>query len=642
MKKNTKKANTKKILDLTNLKVEIIILCALFLLATGIYFYLANHVKIFGVYHDDLRHYDMARSIFNGQGLTIHHANWYFQKIFYPLCISPFFAISDVYLRMSMIALFNSFFLALSIFPLWLIAKELKMDARYRLACVILFLFTPMIVYNEMCFSESLYSPILLMFIYLLMVNHNKQNYLLSIGLGVYSYLLYLTKEAGIIFVVCYVLFELLYPLFQRLAETKENRLVVSCYYDKKHLINGAIHLGSFLVCFLIFKFTLFRGWPNSYDTGNDYDLISLAYLFKDANFGWFIYGIIYAFVAAIAVVIILPLVYPIMTFKSLNERQKELTVFIMLVVIVSSVVFSYTLTIREDIGIINPRLHHRYISPIFNLLVVLFIDILRNREQTLKSKNHRPLNIAVFISCALVFLFFKGGNVDVSVESSYLAWHQFIWYNMPSFEINGVTIYSGWIVGNLVMIVAAVGVHFYIIKAPSVHLKPDVMAYTVLFAFSIITIRPSINAAYNKVEYIATQEVISINNFVKSLPEEEQYVLYIARGAKKPVNNYSHIGIIFDDYFDQTKNLYYSTTGKMLSYVDYLSRKTTVNINEMEFLEWYNGYVNPTPSHINYLVIPCDTTIEMMYLDNLEIVRRYTTYTLYKNVDPLTIRYSL
>ncbi|MBQ9528203.1 MAG: hypothetical protein IJR68_11380 [Fretibacterium sp.] len=103
-----------------------------FLIGVLLHFYIGNFSKAIVMYLDELRYYGIARSLFYGNGLDIRGVSPGFQKIGYSLLLAPLFAIGDGVLRVKLIGLLNSFVIMLSIFPVWLIGKQMGLERKTR------------------------------------------------------------------------------------------------------------------------------------------------------------------------------------------------------------------------------------------------------------------------------------------------------------------------------------------------------------------------------------------------------------------------------------------------------------------------------------------------------------------------------
>lgn len=140
----------KKLIDGIDIKLFVI---SLFILSVAIRFIFANFTKSIYTYYDEVRYYQIAKSIANGNGLQIFNANVDFQKIFYSLLIAPAFLFKDIQTQHTVIALINCIVLCSTIFPVCLLSKKLGLD-KYK-TIFILLLTT---IYSDMCYSMSFMS----------------------------------------------------------------------------------------------------------------------------------------------------------------------------------------------------------------------------------------------------------------------------------------------------------------------------------------------------------------------------------------------------------------------------------------------------------------------------------------------------
>ncbi len=85
------------------------------------------------IYWDELKYYDLARSIHHGFGLTVCNTPTNFQKILYPVVLSPLFSVRNVKMRIRLIALLNSLLMNSCVFPLWRICSKLGVEKRRQI-----------------------------------------------------------------------------------------------------------------------------------------------------------------------------------------------------------------------------------------------------------------------------------------------------------------------------------------------------------------------------------------------------------------------------------------------------------------------------------------------------------------------------
>ena len=65
------------------LKKEIYIVLLLFVIGVAVRFYFSDFVKYLVVYPDEYRYYGIARSLYDGMGLSLRNATTDYQKILY-------------------------------------------------------------------------------------------------------------------------------------------------------------------------------------------------------------------------------------------------------------------------------------------------------------------------------------------------------------------------------------------------------------------------------------------------------------------------------------------------------------------------------------------------------------------------------
>ena len=102
---------------------------------------LSSYSRAIRIYNDELYYYGIARSLFQGNGITVRGVPVAFQKILYSLILAPTFAIDSSVIQMKVIAWINSLLISLSVFPAYGIAKRLMKKSTY-IVCALLFWIT--------------------------------------------------------------------------------------------------------------------------------------------------------------------------------------------------------------------------------------------------------------------------------------------------------------------------------------------------------------------------------------------------------------------------------------------------------------------------------------------------------------------
>ena len=149
--------NIKKNMKLLKEKKTMLLIAFAVFISTIVQFKLGDFVKATETYGDELLYIDIAKSIFNGDGITVRGADFNFQKLLYSLCIAPLFIIKDSIIRVKFITLLNSFLMSISIIPAWLIGRELELKNGYRWALIIFVAFWPDLLTSGTFMSEIVF-----------------------------------------------------------------------------------------------------------------------------------------------------------------------------------------------------------------------------------------------------------------------------------------------------------------------------------------------------------------------------------------------------------------------------------------------------------------------------------------------------
>ena len=206
--------------------VDIIGVGLIFVVGVIFHYFCADFSKAIETYPDELRYYTIARNIFRGNGLQIRGIDTSFQKLTYTWVLAPLLSISDSVLRLKIIGLVNSIIMMLSVFPTWLICKELKIE-RKAMYCVLLLVgIWPDLMLSMTFMSEVVYWPIFLSFVYLWILNTRKQSWRYAVLEGLLCYVGYLTKEIFLALFLAYIAFEVFYPIVSfSIAEAVHNTI---------------------------------------------------------------------------------------------------------------------------------------------------------------------------------------------------------------------------------------------------------------------------------------------------------------------------------------------------------------------------------------------------------------------------------
>lgn len=388
-------------------KFNKIYLIALFLVISAVLFALSFKLRRLLVYHDELFYYDSARNIFNGKTpFIIHNINMGFEQLLYPLFIAPTFAISNIEARLMIIALINSLLVASSVFPLFLIYKKINgnLKINYILFGIIAIL-NPGYFFVLSITAEVLFFSMATWAFYALLINLKRPTVISSLILSVLFYLLFLTKEVALIFPLTYFVYVLIKICVLKFGQQRSDGIV------KKLLISLLTLSLSYMLIFIIFKFTLFRDLSSYY--------LRQAYFFTSfQQFLYFIYGFFYFLSCFSMSLLLIPIFYSICRVNKCDENKRNIVYFSIIYLVIMALVVSYTITIKEDNYSLQPKPMLRYIFPLYQVYLLLFFVNINNNTYKEKFSKKEIISFAAFM--LIVSLLYKGYAIT-GFHDSYL-----------------------------------------------------------------------------------------------------------------------------------------------------------------------------------------------------------------------------
>ena len=564
--------------------------------------------KAIAVYPDELRYYQIARNIYQGKGLMIRGIGTDFQKIAYALILAPFFGIKNATFRVIVISCINSILMMLTIFPIWKIGEILKLDKKVRFVISIAFIFIPDLLMSVTFMSEVLYWPIFFLYIYVWLFNEEKRKKKYAVILGILCYIGYLTKEIFLAMFLAYVVFEILYYMV--------NKIVCKSSFYKERCINLIIYIVTFLTCYVLFKIIVFRGMGNSY---NQQGIGSILNVY---NFLYMLYAFFYYIAAILFSIMIVPMAYCISFFDKFDNIAKKLFTHIMIFLGIATAVIAYTISVREDLGRITPRLHFRYISPAIVIVLIMFVYALGKFNMDLvKNRIWRLIGITVILTiyvCAV----FKGAP-ESTVDEYTFKWYTELCNKIYNLSINNgeMIIHIGILIVDILLIIITLSFILLLIKRKSIAIIFSMCVFTVICLTNNCLAYQILHKAYN-VNKEAVEEAEAISRYFQ---EKGEYgtILYLTDGEK--INKQSRI---MDTYMDATKNLLFISSSDICG----MDAKEEISVNSFEFKEslWKNNYGNMT--NVDYIIVenPNDNLANVEKIDEIS----GDTFTVYKNLD--------
>ena len=594
-----------------------------FLIGVLLHFYLGDFSKALVLYPDELRYYGIARSLFNGNGLDIRGISSGFQKIGYSLLLAPLFAIGDGILRVKLIGLLNSFVIMLSVFPIWLIGKQIGLDRKTRYLLLALTIIWPETMISMTFMSEVLYWPVFLLFVYIWLVNEQRKSYKLAVIEGLLCYFGYLTKEMFLALLLAYAAFEIIWPPLNR------------SHYQRKEFMMFGVFLAAFMLCHIAMKLTLFRG------LGNSYNQMGIEAILSPYRFMFTLYAFFYCLAGVLAATLIIPLVYPVIHFRNnTHEEGRKLFCLTVLFFLITSATIAYTISVREDLGITAMRIHLRYMGPAFAILLAAFF--ISMQEGTFEFGRRRLALEVLVLTTIYVFFVFKGtpGGTEQYTTTWYSALMEakrgaLIGSLLPS-EGGDLVIHLGALIGNIFLVTVAGLFHYlYTRKGRKWAMTFFAAVLTLICVADDGAVAISLRKSYhtrNPYHEVMIKESVKMNNYFKNAAHAN--ILYVTCDDYQRHDNGARY---IDTYVDSAAHLYYVRD----TFLTGRNAWDNINIANTALHESLSGGLYEGVNSIDYIILENSIDLGEKQLVNVERVDEIsgTHFTVYKNLDPAVIR---
>ena len=412
-------------------KKDFIILLSLFIISLVVRFKIADFSKSLLVYADEFRYYLLAKSFFCGSGMSINGCPTFYQKILYSLLIAPAFYFENINLRLTTISFINSIVISSGLFPLYFLAKKIFLDRKNVYICLLIYVIFSDLSYSMTFMSEVLFLPLSLC---LLLVFYNiissdetnrKKYFILCLIAGILTYLLYLTKEISLVFILAYLLFIIFDIIKNKNFKSTKN-------------IGFVIYLFCFAFLFILLKLTLFTG------SGNSYNQQSFDVLLKPGRFGFMMYSFLYYLGMFIFSLFFFPVILPIINFKKYDIKDKNFFIFLCFLLFLSLGVVAYTVTVREEFGCSTIRFHARYITYLYLLFIIYFLKCFELNDGIINFKDNKikiiSISFLVLVSFFVIDIlpdnYIASNYVDNTILYYFIYLSNQVFFNLFVFKI--------------------------------------------------------------------------------------------------------------------------------------------------------------------------------------------------------------
>ena len=373
-------------------------------------------------YPDELLYMSLGESLWNHHNIQVFHMASYFKKVGYPLLLSPAFAISDIRLRGTVIALINAFAISLGVFPLYGLARRILSRKRDILFCVILYLISPSMTYSMTYMSENLSISLSMLFLYLVyrFWEEKEKGKKLWIGILIITVMIlsYVTKNVAMVFPVALVMAVLTDWLLKKDAKKRKPAIVAMA---------------------VVFALAIWAGCVKFFPAG---------ILEKG---GYVLFGFAFFVVLSVLGFCVIPVLLPGIGYERLEEKAKKFYLLLVYILLITAAVVACMIYTTEDYPSLMPRAHMRYVEFLFVPFVLMTMHLLEKEERTL-SKRKTWIAFGVW---AVVLLLVFGGFSGQTVDQTMLFYWQLIARGGRDFSVVSVKILSVIVIGVFALVLA-------------------------------------------------------------------------------------------------------------------------------------------------------------------------------------------
>lgn len=603
-------------------KYEFAIVLFFYLAGTAVYFLLGNFSKAIYIYMDEVFYYDMARGIFRGNGFAINNFMPNFEKIAYPLVLAPLFAIKDGVLRVAVMTLLNSALILSSVFPAWLISRELGVSRKGRLIVLAITVFYPDMMYSVTFMSENMYLPVCLWTVYIWLRSFKTPRIGYSVAFAVLAYIAYLCKEIALAFPLTAIGFELIFPVVDHLLGGNPERKRLRERYHVKRIAYSIMSAALFFLLSETAERTIFAGVFSSYQLGHNSALLGSA-----DTWLFIVESVLFYFAMVALAAFIIPVVYPLVKYRSLDRSSRGLFLFMLFMCFVITAALDYTVALSEDIYKPAVRSLLRYYSP---QILVIFVVFFRCLDKISFDNGRRRTWIVLLVATLYTCLNYSGLYCGSVVDQAMLNWYKEI---RTPLIVSGVPDNIAHIYINIMIFALVVLMNYLAFRKPQ--------RCSEIFAVLLISVFVVDNASgysEKKSSYIVSEEKISeslaVNEYFSRFPDDRSILFIDTQGFPMARAR------CMDTYFDYDKNLYFAED----SFIEDIEPGGSVPFSDIELK--YPTFLRPDFPAESFEYIIVENVNVNMYgkkLSNVELIEEISTpeLSVYKNNDIYSISFT-
>ena len=370
---------------------------------------------------DELRYIQFAQSFANGHSTVARGTRFNYTRILYPLLISfSYHIFPDPIKAYKVILTLNALFVSLAFFPIYGMCKRFFSNKKE----IFLVLFLCCIIFPENNYSlyivqENLYYLLMCISLFLVVkfvFECKKADKLLVFQIGIVSFLLYITKEIGLVFILSVLI---ILPIILWLNDIKNKIMPLSLIYLVTTISPIIFYRG---ICNRFLTSPIISSSSNTLSRILSH--FSDATLFANAPYIalWYIFSII-------VVTAFFPIIMIVIGYDKMYIGEKCLVIFCGIYYFLSALV-TYVDFYEE---LVTFRFHYRYLFHVYPLLIILFISLFKHDLNSI-SKNKIITIIILVIGISLVWDNFSNGSL---IDCLYFALNDYD--SFDAMDINSV-----------------------------------------------------------------------------------------------------------------------------------------------------------------------------------------------------------
>lgn len=597
-------------------------------------------------YMDELLYFHIARSIAEKGQFLVRDMPTNFQKILYSVLISPAFLLTkNQFAQLHIIGVINCTIMSSVVFPTMMLARKLTSHKAVMYSAGIIAVTLPDMVFSTTLMSEVLYMPVVIWLFFctisaFMEQNRNKRLVLYAVC-GFVNYLAYLTKEVSLAYLIAAALLLAIDGIF---VDHKRIR---------NHILDMLVYASVFLLLYMVMKFTVLSGLGNIYDNMFKTSTLSTYVFFYLA------YSFVVLSVAYIMAFYIIPVFLPLCGWDTLSEAKKKMYLYTVASLFIIIFTIAYTISIREDLGRLVPRLHLRYASPLVIPFLILGLDLLVNDcHRPLKHKFLLLFLIIVSVFCTAMVLLIPhdpgvGSFMDHFSLKSMLPGINLPWRNTIFGDFDQLSFNISWMLFKLIMTVLTISTVVLLFKR-------KMKVVFIMLICAVLSVNALDNAlsyilvAYNKHMHIAKYKDGSDSLQQRGYVSQLAYQLFSPERMQN-IDDFSKALVSVNDYIKTLDGTaLFFAEDKYYRYADIYLSPHIIIADHMTLLQHFainnghlvvgqhtigeavvNPYVPRILSAIDYIIVMEGDNP----FTNVETLYQYSPFIILRNLDPYTLR---